>query len=141
MGLNYTAVDQSPQVTAERASLDRCHVAKLSDVLVGTIVVSPNFKNDHCKYLARPTVAIAHQFAVAPNQQGNGIGRQLLAIAESWAMDSGYSELALDTAGQATHLIQFYTQLGYERLDWVQWPGKGYRSIVLSKRIGVGAKH
>lgn len=46
----------------------------------------------------------------------------LLERAEQWAKESGYKELAMDTAEQATHLIELYTRLGYRHVGWVQWP-------------------
>jgi GNAT superfamily N-acetyltransferase len=80
-------------------------------------------------------VAAVHQFAVHPEHQGSGIGRMLLQRAERWAKDSGFMELAMDTAEQATHLVELYTRLGYRHVGWVQWPGKVYRSVVLSKPV------
>ncbi|RQO60410.1 GNAT family N-acetyltransferase [Paucibacter sp. KBW04] len=133
MGLNYTAVDQTPAVTARRIEGGHCLVALLDGKLVGSIVVQPTYQQNDCAYFTRPGVAAAHQFAVDPEQQGQGIGQRLLAAAESWARASGYRELAMDTAEQASHLIAFYNKLGYRQVDWVQWPGKVYRSVVLSK--------
>lgn len=139
MGLNYTAVDQSPEVTAQRISGGRCFVATKEDALVGTIVVQPTYAENECEYFTRPGVAAAHQFAVDPDQQGLGIGRSLLAKAEEWAASSGFRELAMDTAEQATHLIDLYRGLGYRHVGWVQWTGKAYRSVVLSKPLGQNA--
>lgn len=62
----------------------------------------------------------------------------LLNHAEGWAVQRGFGELAIDTAEQATDLIEFYTSLGYRPVGWVQWPGKVYRSVVLSKRLSIG---
>lgn len=44
-------------------------------------------------------------------------------------------ELAMDTAEQAKHRIEFYERLGYRPVGWVQWPGKVYRSVVVSKHL------
>ena len=63
----------------------------------------------------------------------------LLAKAESWALENGFRELAMDTAEQATHLIELYSRLGYRHVGWVQWSGKVYRSVVLSKQLQSGA--
>lgn len=41
----------------------------------------------------------------------------------------------MDTAEQAAHLIKRYTGLGYAPVGFVQWPGKVYRSVVLSKPL------
>ncbi|TAG46629.1 MAG: GNAT family N-acetyltransferase [Betaproteobacteria bacterium] len=135
MGLNYTAVDQTPEVTAERIRGGHCFVVTEHDRLVGTIVVQPTYADNDCEYFTKPGVAAAHQFAVDPNHQGTGVGRMLLARAEQWAMKSGFRELAMDTAEQATHLIDLYTRHGYRHVGWVQWRGKVYRSVVLSKQL------
>jgi GNAT superfamily N-acetyltransferase len=133
MGLNYTAVDQTEQITARRIAGGHCYVAQTHGGVVGTIVVTPTFAENPCQYFTRPGVSSVHQFAVDPAMQGKGIGRELLRACEEWALESGFQELALDTAEPATHLVKLYTNLGYRHVDHVQWPGKVYRSVVLSK--------
>lgn len=135
MGLNYTAVDQSAEVTAQRAHFGTCLVAAVGSELVGTIMVRPTHTESPCLYFTQPGVATAHQFAVAPEFQRSGIGSILLSRAETWAREHGFSELALDTAESATHLIEYYGRRGYHRVGWVQWPGKTYRSVVISKSL------
>jgi GNAT superfamily N-acetyltransferase len=137
MGLNYTAVDQTPEVTAKRIRGGNCFVVEAQSKLVGTIVAQPTYAENDCAYFTRPGVAAVHQFAVDPAHQGAGIGRMLLLRAEQWAEEAGFAELAMDTAEQASHLIELYTRLGYRHVDWVQWPGKVYRSVVLSKQLTV----
>lgn len=139
MGLNYTAVDQSPEVTTRRIRGGNCLVASVGAKLVGTIVVQPTYAESTCEYFTRSGVAAAHQFAVDPEHQGAGIGRMLLQRAEQWAKEHGFAELAMDTAEQATHLIELYARLGYRHVAWVQWPGKVYRSVVLSKHVAASA--
>ena len=133
MGLNYTAVDQTAEITAKRIAQGHCYVAELDGELVGTIVVTPTYAENPCQYFTRAGVASVHQFAVDPATQGQGIGRELLRACESWALESGFQELAMDTAEPAKHLVKLYTNLGYQQVDHVQWPGKVYRSVVLSK--------
>ena len=135
MGLNYTAVNQSPEVTAKRIRGGNCFVVAIDSRLVGTIVAQPTYVQNDCEYFTRTGVAAAHQFAVDPAHQGEGIGRMLLARAEQWATETGFAELAMDTAEKATHLIDLYTRLGYRQVSTVQWPGKVYRSVVLSKPL------
>jgi GNAT superfamily N-acetyltransferase len=139
MGLNYTAVDQSPEVTAKRIRGGHCFVVTAESKLVGTIVAQPTYAQNECEYFTRPGVAAAHQFGVDPEHQGLGIGRMLLQRAEGWARERGFDELAMDTAEQATHLVNLYARLGYRHVGWVQWPGKVYRSVVLSKRLATDA--
>lgn len=98
-------------------------------------MVQPTYADNACEYFTRQGVAAVHQFAVDPGHQGSGIGRALLQRAERWAGQNGFAELAMDTAEAATHLIDLYTRNGYQPVGWVQWPGKVYRSVVLSKRL------
>ena len=139
MGLNYTAVDQTAEVTAKRIQGGQCFVVASESALVGTIVVQPTYEKNECEYFTRPRVAAAHQFAIDPGHQGKGIGRMLLDHAERWAAQCGFTELAIDTAEQATHLVELYSRLGYRHVGWVQWPGKVYRSVVLSKPLPTNA--
>jgi GNAT superfamily N-acetyltransferase len=135
LGLNYTATDQSPAVTADRAGSGICYVAVLGSELVGTITVRRTHTESLCSYYNQPGVATAHQFAVAPEHQGAGIGSALLAQAETWASENGFTALALDTAGPVTDLIEFYSRRGYRKVGMVQWPGKRYRSVVMRKHL------
>ncbi len=135
MGLNYTAVDQTPTMTRKRIDGGQCYVAYWDGSLAGTVVVQPTYARSDCEYFTRTGVAAAHQFAVEPDLQGLGIGRALLKQCQTWAAERGFAELAIDTAEQATHLVALYRRLGYAFVGHVQWPGKRYRSVVLSKRL------
>ena len=135
MGLNYTAVDQSPDVTARRLGSGTCLVATEAGRLVGTILFHPTYASNDCDYFTRAGVGCIHQFAVEPGLQGGGLGRRLLEQAEALAREQGFREVAMDTAEQATHLVEFYARLGYAEVGTVQWPGKVYRSVVLSKPL------
>jgi len=42
---------------------------------------------------------------------------------------------AIDTAESAARLVLYYTRRGFRRVDDAQWPGKRYRSVVLSKTL------
>src|SRR5664279_1788188 len=86
-GLNYTAADQSEATTAQRVAKGQCFVAVEASGLVGTIVVDPTLPDSPCEYFARAGVASAHQFAVLPDCQGQGLGARLLRRAEAWAKE------------------------------------------------------
>jgi GNAT superfamily N-acetyltransferase len=136
MGLNYTAVDQSVEKTEGQVRDGACFVAVAGRELVGTISVRLPKPYPECSWYGEPHVAVANRFAVNPELQGQGIGSRLLLRAESWAREMNFTELALDTAEQATHLIAFYTRREYRWICTLQWPGKVYRSVILSKTIG-----
>jgi GNAT superfamily N-acetyltransferase len=135
-GLNYTAVDQSAQATASRIAQGVCAVATLDGTIIGTILVrpGPNLQASSPWYRQRH-VASAGQFAVEPAHQGRGTGSSLMAWAEKWANACGYSEIAVDTAEPAHELVAFYNSRGYRFIEYGQWPGKRYRSTVLSKSL------
>jgi len=50
LGLNFTAVDQSPEVTAQRVNWGTCYVAVVGTQLVGTIVVRGTHESSECSY-------------------------------------------------------------------------------------------
>lgn len=135
MGLNYTAVDQSIDVTKRRISKGICLVAMGQDTLIGTVVVNPPNLDHQCPYFARPGVATLQQFGVATGRQNNGIGSRLLKQAELLATGEGFVELALDTAEPAHQLIAFCERRGYTATGFTQWDGKRYRSLVMSKTL------
>ena len=134
-GLNYTAADQTPDVTAQRIERGECAVALAGDVLVGTITVEGPHSNAGCPWYRQPNVASAHQFAVDPTYQRGGFGSALMEWAEAWAGHRGYTELAVDTAEPASHLVAFYNRRGYRFIEFAQWHGKHYRTVILSKSL------
>jgi len=135
MGLNYTAVNQTLEVTADRIRDGVCFIAIQGEQIVGTVLVKPTHARSECEFFMRTGVASLHQFGVDPALQGTGIGAALMDRAEGWAAAEGYAELALDTAEPATHLVGKYARRGYRPVGWVQWPGKVYRSVVMSKLV------
>jgi len=135
-GMNYSAVDQSSSETARRISTGLCAVATIDGTIVGTVMVEggPDLTSDSA-YYRLSGVASAHQLGVEPSHQRRGIGSALMRWAESWAVRSGYAEIAVDTAEPATELISFYTRMGYRHIEYAQWYGKRYRSVILSKPL------
>jgi GNAT superfamily N-acetyltransferase len=140
MGLNYTAVDQTPEVTRKRLG----HGVGLAAVepggrIVGTLVYNPPAGPDSPKWLTpwlrRPDVAHFGQFAVEPALQKRGIGGRLMDAVEDMARAAGARELALDTAEPALHLIASYERRGYRFIEYAQWEGKRYRSVIMSKTL------
>jgi predicted N-acetyltransferase YhbS len=135
-GWNYTAVDQSVEVTQRRASRGTCLVAERDGRVVGTIAVQPPNPQSPSAREREPGVALLGQFAVEPSLQRSGIGDALFAEAERVAARMGARTLLGDTAEGASHLVGWYERRGWRVVDTVQWPGKTYRSVVLEKRLG-----
>ena len=135
LGLSYTAVDQSAEETARRAGFGRCALAHIDGALAGTITAQGPSPRSTSSWVRLPNVASAHQFAVEPSLQRQGIGSALLLWSERWAQSQGYTELCVDTAEPAAQLIAFYQRRGYRFIEFAQWRGKTYRTVVLSKSI------
>jgi GNAT superfamily N-acetyltransferase len=135
MGLNFTAVDQSEETTRNRISDGECFIAEIDGKIVGTITLHLARRSWADGWYEHDGVATFGQFAVEPVSQTNGIGRLLMNHVEQRARQAGAKELALDTAEPAQHLIDYYTRRGYRFIEYRQWEGKTYRSVVLSKTL------
>lgn len=133
MGLNYTAVDQSVDETRRRIARGACYVAELGSQLAGTIIIEHPRQESRCEWFTDPSFCSAHQLAVDPILQGQGIGSRLMDFAEQWAAEKSYQGICIDTAEPATHLVQYYSGRGYLHIGYVQWDGKRYRSVVMRK--------
>ncbi len=135
MGLRFMATQQSEAVTRERMESGTCLVAVADGRIIGTILFKRPEQTAGCPWYDRPEVASLGQFAVDPQIQAQGIGRRLLCEVERLAEASGAHELALDTAELATHLVDWYTRLGYRFIEHAQWSHTNYRSVILSKAL------
>ena len=135
MGLRYMATHQSVEVTRKRVEQGLCLVALDDGAICGTIVFKNASQTRGCAWYDRVEVASIGQFAVEPGLQGNGLGRQLMALTEEQALASGARELALDTAEPATHLVAWYARLGYRHIEYADWGHTNYRSVIMSKTL------
>jgi GNAT superfamily N-acetyltransferase len=77
-------------------------VAEEGGTIVGGLVLVPS---DGFMQLAN--------IAVHPDNRGAGIGRRLLTLAETEAMDRGYAELRLNTHADMTENIRHYARKGW----------------------------
>ena len=135
MGLRYVATHQSDDITRRRIAQGECHVALANGALIGTIVFKPMANTRGSPWLDRPDVASLAQFAVDPSWQSQGLGGRLMALAEARAAQTGAAEIALDTAESARHLIDWYARRGYRRIEYAQWQGVNYRSVIMSRPV------
>ena len=135
MGLKYVATCQSVEITRKRLKNGTCFVAELDGRIVGTVLYRKPGQPKGCAFYERPDVAHISQMGVEPDLQRRGVGAKLMRYVEETAARDGASELALDTAEQATHLIDWYERLGYRFVDYVNWDVTNYRSVIMSKRV------
>lgn len=134
-GFRYLATYQDAATTIERCAAGECFVAEDGGRIIGTIAWRRGGPHSECGWYAQPSVAIFGQFAVEPDHQRAGVGAELLRRVEQRVQDEGFTELACDTAEQATHLVRYYTDRGFRRVGAEQWPAANYRSVILSKTL------
>jgi GNAT superfamily N-acetyltransferase len=141
MGLRYTATHQDDEVTRRRLASGWAWVAELDDEIVATVTLYQNPSgSDACAWYRETGIFSFGQFAVRPDLQGLGLGGRLILMLETEAAARGAKELALDTADGATHLIRWYEKLGFRFIEHVHWGNTNYRSVVMSKTLGVIAR-
>ncbi len=91
-------------------------------VIAGLIVV-----------LANPDHLLLDNVAVRPDRQGQGIGRRLIAFAESEARRLGFAELRLYTHATMTENITLYRRLGFRETG--RGREAGYHRVFMTKRL------
>jgi ribosomal protein S18 acetylase RimI-like enzyme len=73
--------------------------------------------------------------AVAPELQGQGLGRELLAFAEAEARRRGFDEVRLYTNAAMTDNLVMYPKLGF--VEAGRFERQGFSRVLFVKRIGV----
>ena len=90
--------------------------------IAGLIVLLP--KSDHL---------LLDNIAVHPDRQGRGLGRRLIAFAESEARRRGFVELRLYTHATMTENIALYTRLGFRQTG--RGHEAGYDRVFMAKPV------
>ena len=98
-------------------------VAEDGGAVVGLIVLITH--DDH---------VLIDNLAVEPSCQGHGIGRELLAFAETHARGLGLHEMRLYTHVKMTENQAIYARLGYREVE--RRVERGREGVFMSKRIG-----
>ncbi len=80
-----------------------------------------------------PDGFLLDNIAVAPNRQGKGVGRALLAFAEAEAVRRGWREIRLYTNALMTENIALYQRIGY--VETARVNEKGFDRVYLVKRL------
>ena len=140
MGFRYWGTWQSEEDTRLRCSEGHCLVVEDEGRLVGTLTVKLAHNDGDPDWYKREGVWVVTQFAVQPEQQGSGLGSELLKHAEELVMSLGGTEASIDTAEGAKHLIRFYSKRGYRHVGHVDWSGTNYVSVLMSKCLQVTLK-
>ena len=137
MGMNFTAINQSPQNTRDIIAHGECYVALANERIIGTCLLNTKKQpySEGSPWLDHPMVLSHTQLAVDPDLPAMGIARLLHERVEQRAKELGASEVALDTAEQATHLVRLYQWTGYRIVDTAYHIHTNYRSVIMCKRL------
>jgi GNAT superfamily N-acetyltransferase len=134
MGLHFVATYISDEDAKELIDRGECFVAELDGKIIGTILLYAKGKNSP-EFYKRDDVAVFGKFAVDPLYQNQGIGGMLMDYIEQYVKSKGIKELALDTAEQAAHLIEYYKKRGFRFIGYQKWSVVNYRSVMMSKSL------
>ncbi len=135
MGLRFVAAWQTVDILIERISRGQCYLAYDADRLIGTITLYPGLPDTSSEYYKKPGVWVFGQFTVDPDYRGKGIGSLLIKFGEETARNAGATEMSLDTAIPALHLIRYYEKHGYTIVEEVQWQDTNYPSVIMAKTL------
>jgi ribosomal protein S18 acetylase RimI-like enzyme len=125
-GFNFTAATMDLAALVARMTPATFFVAEHGGRVVGTVEVLPD---------EPPGLWSLHLLGVDPASGTRGLGRTLVAFAERHAARHGATALRLDTPENHPWLPAFYQRLGYQVTGTVQWEGKHYRSVWLTKAL------
>jgi len=85
--------------------------------------------------MPKPDHLLLDNIAVRRDRQGQGVGRRLIAFAESEALRLGYRELRLYTHEKMTENIALYTRLGFVEIG--RGHDAGYDRVFMTKLVVV----
>jgi GNAT superfamily N-acetyltransferase len=84
--------------------------------------------------LPKPDHLLLDNIAVRKDRQGQGLGRRLIAFAETEARRLGFAELRLYTHVMMTENIALYTRLGF--VETGRGHDAGYDRVFMTKQLG-----
>lgn len=121
-------------ISANTSQLLLCFDA---EILLGTVTL------EKCDHKAQPAAHLG-MFAVHPQQQGRGIGKQLLAYAEHAAVENwGARSMVMSVITLRHELIAFYQRRGYQftgQLKPFPAQSKLWTPLVSSLQLGIMEK-
>jgi len=93
-----------------------------TEKIIGVLVLIPN-----------ATGILLDNVAVHPDQQGKGLGKQLIDLAESEAATRGFKKLDLYTHERMHENIELYKKLGYTETERKEV--QGYNRVYMEKYL------
>ncbi len=123
----YQWNEHYPSEVAFRTDIARgeLYILKEKDRLIGVIALSTTMDPEYesVRWLSpNKNNLYVHRLAIDPGFQGRGFAQQLMSFAESFARDSRFTSIRLDTFSQNKRNQLFYEKRGYTRLEEVYFP-------------------
>lgn len=84
-------------------------------------------ERDYAEGCETSPVAYVEGWYVDPDVQRQGVGRSLMQVAEAWAKEQGYTEIASDTWTQNEMSIEAHKSLGYKEVERIVCFVKGLK--------------
>ncbi|WP_158595324.1 GNAT family N-acetyltransferase [Galactobacter caseinivorans] len=131
-------MDQPEDVTLKRAEGGPTWVLQENDALVACLTMSWPAEAALAALTPQARVpgrAWLNQVAVDPAFRGKGAASYLRDVGYAWCREQGATSIGLDTAEPAAHLRTIYSGWGFKEQDSIQWPGKRYRSVVMTRAL------
>ena len=137
-GMNFTAATQNIETTRRRVSEGACWVIEHNGRIAASLTMSVPPSDDIAAlsdYAQQRQTGWLCQVAVAPEFRGRAAAKILFDVACEWATGENIRTVGLDTAVPAEHLAAMYSRWGFAHVDTVQFAGKTYASIVMTKQL------
>jgi ribosomal protein S18 acetylase RimI-like enzyme len=106
----------------QRVAQGQVSVASEASEVIGLIVL-----------VQEPDHLLIENVAVAPEHQGKGVGRALLAFAEGVAREAGIQTLRLYTHAAMTENLALYPRLGYRETE--RRADNGFERVFFAKQL------
>jgi len=105
-------------------------VAEVGDLVVGQLFV--NYHSTWRKSFFGQRTGYLHSFRVKPNFRNQGVGRNLIAQAESMLVQRGFNRAVISVAQTNEAALRLYQSLGYElfREDPGRWSFKDHHNQI-----------
>ncbi|MCL5246425.1 GNAT family N-acetyltransferase [Cellulophaga sp. 20_2_10] len=101
------------------------YVLEIDERVVGTIVLTTHMDNEYVpiKWLTKNNANLyIHRLSVHPEHQGKGYAQKMMSFAESYAKESKFASVRLDTFSANKRNVRFYEARGYKRLGDIYFP-------------------
>jgi GNAT superfamily N-acetyltransferase len=135
IGLEFMAANQDSTKTLDRLKGAKCLIATHHNRIVATIAYYSPANTNGNPWYDKEGVASYGQFAVDSAYQNLGIGDLLISKMEEFARADKAAVITIDTAKDASDLVNYYTRRGYRDVGTWKWDVTNFISVMLQKNL------